>query len=146
MTHDYKRHGTTTLFAALHVLAGTVIGRCMQRHRHIPKRPVVCFDESPHQLIGEGRQPIPAEPGQVERYDCEYKRNGTVNVFIFLDAHRPWRRVKVTGTPPLDRCRRSRAREPQTRCQGARVRHSIGVRARHRPVSRNPHPADHSMG
>ena len=35
MTHDYKRHGTTTLFAALSVLDGTVIGRCMQRHRHI---------------------------------------------------------------------------------------------------------------
>src|SRR5215510_7012173 len=35
MTHDYKRHGTTTLFAALSVLDGTVIGRCMQRHRHV---------------------------------------------------------------------------------------------------------------
>ena len=34
MTHDYKRHGTTTLFAALNVLDGTVIGHCMQRHRH----------------------------------------------------------------------------------------------------------------
>jgi transposase len=34
MTHDYTRHGTTTLFAALNVLDGTVIGRCMQRHRH----------------------------------------------------------------------------------------------------------------
>jgi hypothetical protein len=34
MTHDYKRHGTTTLFAALNVLEGTVIGRCMQQHRH----------------------------------------------------------------------------------------------------------------
>jgi hypothetical protein len=34
MTHDYKRHGTTTLFAALSVLEGKVIGRCMQRHRH----------------------------------------------------------------------------------------------------------------
>jgi hypothetical protein len=34
MTHDYKRHGTTTLFAALNVLEGTVIGCCMQRHRH----------------------------------------------------------------------------------------------------------------
>ena len=34
MTHDYVRHGTTTLFAALNVLDGTVIGRCMQRHRH----------------------------------------------------------------------------------------------------------------
>jgi transposase len=61
-----------------------------------PQRPVVCFDESPTQLIGEVRQPIPAKPGQLERYDCEYRRNGTVNLFVFLDAHRPWRRVKVT--------------------------------------------------
>jgi transposase len=63
-----------------------------------PKRPVVCFDESPTQLIGEVRQPIPAEPGQLERYDCEYKRNGTTNLFIFLDVHRPWRKVKVTDS------------------------------------------------
>lgn len=62
------------------------------------KRPVVCFDESPTQLIGEVRQPIPAEPGQIERYDCEYKRNGTANLFIFLDAHRSWRKVKVTDS------------------------------------------------
>ncbi|MGE0006415.1 MAG: IS630 family transposase [Parvibaculaceae bacterium] len=61
-----------------------------------PKRPVVCFDESPTQLIGEVRQPIPAAPGRLERYDCEYKRNGTANLFVFLDAHRSWRRVKVT--------------------------------------------------
>jgi len=61
-----------------------------------PKRPVVCFDESPTQLIGEMRQPIPADPGQLERFDCEYKRNGTANLFIFLDVHRPWRKVKVT--------------------------------------------------
>lgn len=61
-----------------------------------PKHPVVCFDESPTQLIGEVRQPIPAEPGRIERYDCEYKRNGTANLFIFLDVHRPWRKVKVT--------------------------------------------------
>jgi transposase len=61
-----------------------------------PKRPVVCFDESPTQLIGEVRPPIPAAPGQLERYDCEYRRNGTVNLFVFLDAHQPWRKVKVT--------------------------------------------------
>jgi len=61
-----------------------------------PKRPVVCFDESPTQLIGEVRQPIPPAPGQPERYDCEYRRNGTANLFVFLDAHRPWRHVKVT--------------------------------------------------
>jgi transposase len=61
-----------------------------------PKRPVVCFDESPIQLIGEVRSPIPAKPGQLERCDCEYRRNGTANLFVFLDVHRPWRKVKVT--------------------------------------------------
>jgi DDE superfamily endonuclease len=61
-----------------------------------PKRPVVCFDESPLQLIGEVRQPISAVPGQIERYDCEYRRNGTANLFAFLDVNRPWRKVKVT--------------------------------------------------
>jgi transposase len=61
-----------------------------------PKRPVVCFDESPTQLIGEVRQPIPAAPGQRNRYDCEYRRNGTANLFVFLDAHKSWRHVKVT--------------------------------------------------
>ena len=59
-----------------------------------PKHPVVCFAA----LIGEIRQPIPAAPGQIERYDCEYKRNGTTNLFIFLDAHRSWRKVKVTNS------------------------------------------------
>src|SRR3984893_2669267 len=61
-----------------------------------PKRPVVCFDESPIQLIGEACQPIPATPGQIERYDSEYRRNGTANLFVFLDVNRPWRKVKVT--------------------------------------------------
>ena len=61
-----------------------------------PKRPVVCFDESPMQLIGEVRQPIPPAPGQLERYDCEYRRNGTANLFVFVDVNRPWRKVKVT--------------------------------------------------
>ena len=51
-----------------------------------PKHPVVCFDESPVQLIGEVRPPIPAAPGQLERYDCEYKRNGTANLFVFLNV------------------------------------------------------------
>jgi len=60
------------------------------------QRPVVCFDESPIQLIGEVRHSIPPEPGQIERYDCEYQRNGTANLFVFLDANRPWRKVKVT--------------------------------------------------
>ena len=61
-----------------------------------PRRPVVCFDESPTQLIGETRQPIPAKPGRPQRCDYEYRRNGTANLFVFLDAHRSWRSVKVT--------------------------------------------------
>ncbi len=61
-----------------------------------PSHPVVSFDESPQQLIGEVRTPIAALPGQAERYDSEYRRNGTANLFIMVDAHRPWRHVKVT--------------------------------------------------
>src|ERR1700693_656810 len=67
-----------------------------------PKRRVVCFDESPPQLIGEARQPIPAAPGRPQRFDYEYRRNGAVNLFVFLDAHRSWRRVKVTGRRTAD--------------------------------------------
>jgi transposase len=61
-----------------------------------PSFPVVCFDESPTQLIAETRLPTPAKSGVRERYDYEYRRNGTANLFVFLDAHRPWRHVKVT--------------------------------------------------
>ena len=77
-----------------------------------PNRPVVCFDESPIQLIGEVRAPIPPRPGQLERYDCEYKRYGTANLFVFLDVHRPWRKVKVTAsrTATSPRCTSPRPR------------------------------------
>ena len=63
---------------------------------HDPKRPVVCFDESPIQLIGEVRVPIMQKPGKRYRYDSEYKRNGTANLFVMVDANRSWRKVKVT--------------------------------------------------
>jgi transposase len=61
-----------------------------------PKRPVVCFDETPRQLIGEARVPVRAEPGKRARWDYEYVRNGTANVFMFVDVHQPWRHAKVT--------------------------------------------------
>jgi transposase len=61
-----------------------------------PRRPVVCFDETPRQLIGEERVPVRAEPGKRRRYDYEYVRNGTANVFMFVDANRSWRHAKVT--------------------------------------------------
>jgi transposase len=63
---------------------------------HDPKRPVVCFDESPIQLIGEVRVPITPKPGKRYRYDSEYKRNGTANLFVMVDANRSWRKVEVT--------------------------------------------------
>jgi transposase len=63
---------------------------------HDPKRPVICFDESPIQLIGEVRVPIVPKPGKRYRYDSEYKRNGTANLFVMVDANRSWRKVKVT--------------------------------------------------
>ena len=62
-----------------------------------PSRPVICFDETPRQLIGETRVPVKAKPGQPARYDYEYVRNGTANVFMFIDVHRPWRHAKVTN-------------------------------------------------
>lgn len=61
-----------------------------------PQRPVVSFDETPTQLIGEVREPIPASPGQTARLDYEYRRNGTANLFVFKDVHQPWRHVKAT--------------------------------------------------
>jgi hypothetical protein len=61
-----------------------------------PKRPVVCFDECPYQVVEEVRQPIPAEPGQPERVDYEYKRNGTCNLFMMLAPDKGWRHVEVT--------------------------------------------------
>lgn len=60
------------------------------------KRPVVSFDETPTQLIGEARIPVPVAPGRPERIDYEYRRNGTANLFVFVDANRSWRHVKVT--------------------------------------------------
>lgn len=61
-----------------------------------PKRPVVCFDESPTQLIGEVRQPELAAPGVPARIDYEYVRNGTANLFVLYDIHAGWRHVDVT--------------------------------------------------
>ncbi len=60
------------------------------------KRPLVCLDEASKQLIGETRQPLPAEPGQPERFDFEYTRNGTANLFLISEPLVGWRTVQVT--------------------------------------------------
>lgn len=62
------------------------------------QRPVVCFDESPEQLIEEVRQPLPPEPGRTARYDVEYKRNGVRNLLMICEPRRGKREVLVTKT------------------------------------------------
>ena len=61
-----------------------------------PLHPQVCFDERPCQLISEKKIPLPIEPGQPQRYDSEYKREGTCNLFAFFQPLGGWRHLKVT--------------------------------------------------
>jgi transposase len=61
-----------------------------------PKQPVVCFDELPRQLVAETRTPLPTKPGHPARYDYDYERRGTVNVFAFFEPKRGWRHLDVT--------------------------------------------------
>jgi hypothetical protein len=60
------------------------------------KRPMVCLDEASKQLIGETAEPIRAERGQPERFDYEYVRNGTANLFMISEPLAGWRAVHVT--------------------------------------------------
>jgi hypothetical protein len=64
--------------------------------KHDKKRPLVCMDEVSRQLIGEVRTPIPAAKGKPARYDTEYKRNGTCEIFMFTAPLEKWRRADVT--------------------------------------------------
>jgi transposase len=59
-------------------------------------KPLVCFDETFKQLVSEVRIPIAAKPGRPERFDCEYRRQGTANLFLFVAPFEGWRHVKVT--------------------------------------------------
>jgi hypothetical protein len=61
-------------------------------------RPVVCMDEKSKQLLEDSRSPISARPGSVERYDYEYKRKGTCNIFMAVNPKAGQRFVKVTDT------------------------------------------------
>ena len=62
-----------------------------------PKRPVVCFDETPYQMVAETRIPVPAKPGRAARHDYEYERRGTRNIFAFFEPKAGWRHLDVTG-------------------------------------------------
>lgn len=61
-----------------------------------PLRPVVCVDETLKQLVAEVKAPLPARPESPEKIDYHYRRNGTANLFVFVDRHAKWRHVKVT--------------------------------------------------
>ena len=59
-------------------------------------RPQICFDERPVQLLGETYAPIPMKKGHVHRYDYQYEREGTANLFMMVQPLSGWRMVKTT--------------------------------------------------
>lgn len=63
---------------------------------HDPDYPLVCLDETSKQLTSETRVPIPMKPGRVARFDYEYQRNGTANLFMLFAPLEGWRHVEVT--------------------------------------------------
>jgi hypothetical protein len=73
------------------------------------RRPVVCFDELPVQLVSEVRVPLPAVPGRIRREDYEYRREGVANVFVHCEPLQGWRHLAVTA----QRCKADFARQMQ---------------------------------
>lgn len=63
-----------------------------------PSQPIVCMDEKSKQLLEDNRQPLKARPGTLEKYDYEYKRKGTCNIFVAVEPKGGKRVVKVTDT------------------------------------------------
>lgn len=61
-----------------------------------PQRPLICIDEASKQLVSEVIQPVPPAPGQPERFDYEYAREGTANLFMIFEPLLGWRHVSVT--------------------------------------------------
>ena len=60
-----------------------------------PAIPVVCFDEKSKQLLEHSRNPIPMKPGQPQKYDYEYRRNGTCNIFVAVEPKAGNHYIKV---------------------------------------------------
>jgi hypothetical protein len=61
-----------------------------------PALPVVCFDEKSKQLLADSREPIPMKPGSTKKYDYEYRRNGTCNIFVAVEPKAGNHHIKVT--------------------------------------------------
>ncbi len=68
----------------------------LYRQAYDPNRPMVCFDEASYQLLGHTREPVAVRPGLPAKQDSEYKRNGTRNLFIFVEPKAGKRAVLVT--------------------------------------------------
>ena len=60
-----------------------------------PRRPVICMDEKPYQLLGHARAPLPMRPGKDQRIDSEYIRKGTCSIFAMIEPRGGWHRVTV---------------------------------------------------
>lgn len=61
-----------------------------------PKEPILCTDEKSKQLLQNKKDPIPMRTGRCERYDYEYQRNGTRNIFVAVEPKGGWRTASVT--------------------------------------------------
>jgi len=68
----------------------------LYREPYDPNKPVIGIDEKPKQLIGDSREPIPMQPGNPEKYDYEYVRNGKANIFVCVEPRHGKRITKVT--------------------------------------------------
>lgn len=68
----------------------------LYRKPYDPKFPVVCFDEKSKQLLEDSRTSIPMKPGSVKKYDYEYKRNGTCNIFVAVEPKAGKHHIQVT--------------------------------------------------
>lgn len=101
-----------------------------------PERPVVCFDETPTQLVQEKRLPLPARPGRPERFDYEYERRGTRNVFLFCEPLRGWRHVAVTERRTMrDFAQQMKWLADEAYPEAARIRVVLDNLNTHRPAA-----------
>ncbi len=76
-----------------------------------PQRPLVCMDEASKQLLADKQEPLPMKPGQLERVDYEYEREGVANLFMFFAPLEGKRHLKVT--------------DRRTRCDWAEAMHEL---------------------
>lgn len=70
----------------------------LYKEQYDPCNPVICMDEKSKQLLEDNRRPIKASPGRLEKYDYEYKRKGTCNIFVAIAPKGGKRIIKVTDT------------------------------------------------